>query len=382
MELIQRDFCVYSGKSDLEHLHTIQRFPILMSCTEAPREDDKFLDMDWYISRSTGSLQLNPLLPMNILYDQDHGGGTVGGVWKSYHEKFAKFIAKDQPVSILEIGGGHGHLSKEYRKLVAHSDWCILEPSPRPDEDVKAVYIKGYLEELDHSSLPENLEAIAHSYVIEHAFYPDEMIKNINRLLEVGQMMYVSSPNFQVGLQKKYPNTLNFEHNYYIDEQFVLRLLEMNGFEVKRMERHFEDYALFIAAEKIMDSDEFLLASYPNRYDETKEIFLGYMNYFAEFAKETNKKIEDSSEVFLFGASVFAQMFLASGLKADKIKAILDNDPEKQTKRLYGTNLRILSPQVLKGYKTPTVILRMGLYNEEIKKNILENINPNAVFCE
>ena len=59
---------------------------------------------------------------------------------------------------------------------------------------------------------------------------------------------------------------------------------------------------------------------------------------------------------------------------------ILDNDLNKHKKRLYGTNMIVDSPRKLKNVIEPIVILKAGIYNNEIKKDILENINPNTVF--
>ena len=62
------------------------------------------------------------------------------------------------------------------------------------------------------------------------------------------------------------------------------------------------------------------------------------------------------------------------------ISCILDNDKSKHGNRLYGTNLHCFCPTVLKGQKNPIVILKAGIYNKEIKKDILKNINPTAIF--
>ena len=59
-----------------------------------------------------------------------------------------------------------------------------------------------------------------------------------------------------------------------------------------------------------------------------------------------------------------------------------NNDPKKQGKRLYGTNLMVQSPSVLREVKNPIVILKAGVYNEEIKADILLNINSSVVFFE
>ena len=59
---------------------------------------------------------------------------------------------------------------------------------------------------------------------------------------------------------------------------------------------------------------------------------------------------------------------------------LLDNDINKQGKRLYGTNMMVKSPKVLADVKNPIIILKAGVYNDEVKRDILGNINKNAKF--
>lgn len=63
------------------------------------------------------------------------------------------------------------------------------------------------------------------------------------------------------------------------------------------------------------------------------------------------------------------------GLNIEKIINILDNNPSKQEKRLYGTKFTVESPKILKDQDGSLVILNAGVYNGEIEKDILENIN-------
>ena len=70
------------------------------------------------------------------------------------------------------------------------------------------------------------------------------------------------------------------------------------------------------------------------------------------------------------------------GLDLTKVVSILDNDKNKQGKRLYGTDMEVESPTVLSKQKNPIVILKAGVYNEEIRADILENINSTAIFWD
>ncbi|EEU7171956.1 SAM-dependent methyltransferase, partial [Campylobacter jejuni] len=80
---------------------------------------------------------------------------------------------------------------------------------------------------------------------------------------------------------------------------------------------------------------------------------------------------------YLFGAHLFGQYLIFQGLNTEKIINILDNNPSKQEKRLYGTKFIVKSPKILKDQDDSLVILNAGVYNDEIEKDILENINKN-----
>jgi len=60
----------------------------------------------------------------------------------------------------------------------------------------------------------------------------------------------------------------------------------------------------------------------------------------------------------------------------------LDNDVNKQKKRLYGTELMVSSPKILADEEKPIVILKAGVYNDEVSEDILSNINSSTTFFE
>ena len=86
--------------------------------------------------------------------------------------------------------------------------------------------------------------------------------------------------------------------------------------------------------------------------------------------------------IYLFGGHIFSQYLIKNGLNINKIKGILDNDTNKQGKRLYGTPLFVISPNNLKDIEKPIVILKTGFYNNEIKDDIVNNINKNTIFFD
>ena len=146
MEIINRQRCVVSGKDDLEFLYSFKNFPVFMGCMTQTKDSDVLFDMDWVISKSTGIIQLKKLIPLDVLYPESHGAGCVGKLWMEHHQEFSVFLGKYQPQGVIEIGGAHGILSKNYQEI-DNVNWTIIEPNPTPIEGVKAKFITGFFDD-------------------------------------------------------------------------------------------------------------------------------------------------------------------------------------------------------------------------------------------
>jgi len=74
-------------------------------------------------------------------------------------------------------------------------------------------------------------------------------------------------------------------------------------------------------------------------------------------------------KTYLFGAHIFSQFLINRGLQTNKIEAVIDNSPNKVGKRLYGSNLKVINPEYLKGC-AGLVILKAGQYQAEVEKQL------------
>ncbi len=63
MKLILRNKSVLTGKSNLEKLVTLKKFPVFFGCTEQDPKEDIFADMKWSIDPENGVIQLTELIP-------------------------------------------------------------------------------------------------------------------------------------------------------------------------------------------------------------------------------------------------------------------------------------------------------------------------------
>jgi predicted SAM-dependent methyltransferase len=378
MDNLTRMSCEITQASDLEPLHNLHKFPVFMGCTQQNKVNDKYYDMEWVISRSSGAIQLKKLIPLNILYPEQHQAGTVGNLWAQHHKEFAQFIHSFRVKNVVEIGGAHGILSKEYSSL-DNIPWTIIEPNPSPVEDCTAKFIKGFFD--SQITISSNVDTIVHSHVLEHIYHPRQFIKDIYDKLNIGNKLIFSVPNLKEMLMQNYANALNFEHTIYISEEYIEYLLSEFGFKVLQKKFYLNDHSIFYAVEKIKEKTKLTLRQ--DLYEKNKSLFLDHINNTKSIVDHINKKIQAvDGPIFLFGAHIFSQYLIAYGLDTKNIINILDNEPLKHNSRLYGTDLIVTSPKILNKYTSPNVILRAGVYNTEIKNDILKNINKKTNFIQ
>ena len=379
IDTIKRNNDVISN-TELESLYIMRKFPVFIGCTNEPIENDVKADMCWYISKETGMIQLNPVLPLSLVYQESHGSGSIGNLWMEHHREFANFIHRQSPTSILEIGGLHGILSREYKKENS-AGWTILDPNPSPAEGVDATFIKGFFD--NEFIFDGEIDTVIHSHVFEHVYYPDEFINQISEFLEGGQKLIFSLPNMEEMLKRKYTNCINFEHTVFLTEPYINHLLSQHRFSLLDKQYFKDDHSIFYAY--IKDSNTKMINLPVGLYESNKKLYLDYVSYHKKLIASLHKKLikkDNDQSVYLFGAHVFAQYLIELGLDLNNIVCLLDNDKNKQGKRLYGTNLRVDSPKILKDIESPVVILKAGVYNKEIKADIVNNINSNVTFWE
>ena len=370
MILFQRKQCVLTGHTaELDHLHTFSRFPIYMGCTDQDRQYDAFTDMVWIVSPSSGSVQLLNLIDPEILYKNHHNPGSVGGIWRQHHATFHDFIQHGNHKNVLEVGGASGTLATLFLQNSSDGRWTIIEPSDQPVMDNPRLnFVRDFFEE---HSFTEKFDAVVHSHVMEHVYHPIQFLKKVYDLLEVGGIHYISIPNMRHWLEQGYTNTLMFEHTYYLDYNVLEYLLVNNGFKIE--DSIIQEHSIFVKAVK---TETITKRDINLSYAES--LFTAYVKNLTVDVERIKTEIQHK-RFYLFGAHIFSQMLINLGLEEHQIECILDNDQKKHDKRLYGTACKVQSPGCLKDVDQPIVVLRGGVYTNEIKESILK-INPTTVF--
>jgi 2-polyprenyl-3-methyl-5-hydroxy-6-metoxy-1,4-benzoquinol methylase len=369
LKYFTRENCLINNNEKIEDIYSFKKFPIFINCTsDEDNLNDQFYDMNWGISES-GHLQLIDLLNPTLIYSNYHTTGVVGKIWDNHHKKIFDFINQDNFNSVLEIGGASGKLVKHFCNLNREFNWSIIEPSIKLSTiDHRVTCISAFFEDY---SFNKKFDTIVHSHCLEHVYNPIVFLNKVHSLLNDNGYQYISIPNMKYGLENNFTNTLSFEHTFYIDEFVLEYLLNKTGFIV--VDKIVENHSIFVKAKKqnklnILQKDFLYI----------KELFYKYMSNLNNDVVTINSKIKDQN-FYLFGAHMFSLLLLNLGLYNKNIECILDNDTQKQNKRLYGTPYFVKSIDCLKNKESPIVVLRAGIYTDEIKESIAK-VNSTTIF--
>jgi len=373
MEYNLREFSILTGKKNLESILSLKNFPVSMACVSQNHNyvNDKYLDMEFQICKDTGIIQLKKYPLFSDMYITAHNS-SFGKVWNTLFdimaEKIFKITNKFNNPKILEIGGGALLLASKILKDLNVKSYDVYEKncSKKFTNDKRLTLIDNYF--TDDTKLNYEPDIVIHSHVLEHVWHPVDFISAIKNSKCKYHCFIV--PNLQVTFEKKYTNSQNFEHNFFIAESYIDVILHNNNFEIMEKEYYLDHSIIYITK---YNENPVIEKPFPNLYSKNKQLVLNFTQYHDKIVADFNSKIEKyDGEIYLFGGHIFSQFLIMFGLKTDKIKCILDNSKEKNKCRLYGTRLTIEFPEIIKDNKNCAVILKTASYQDEIKKQLYE----------
>ena len=367
--------CPISGDKDFKKIFSLNRFPIYMGTVEKDFKTEK-KNMNFQINKKTGSVQIFPRVNLSKLYFKSHGSGKIGKTWKNHHEKFYEFIKIKSNIDILEIGGGHNSISLKSKKKKIQI--TSFEPNIK-----KKAFQKNIINEFFSSSslskynLYEKFDIAVHSHLFEHIYDPESFLLTINKSLRKNGLHIFTVPNMDAMIKQNIASAMNFEHPFFLNENMIKILLAKTGFKILKKNYFGKYHSIFYRTVKTEKKQQLKIK---NNYKKNFKLFKSLSVNWKNDVKKLNSLITKRNNIFLFGAHIFSQMLIFNGLNYKNIHGILDNDNNKISNYLYGTNFKIFSPKYLKKFNMPMVILRAGAYNEEIKRDILTNINSKTKF--
>lgn len=344
---------------------TINNIPSFMGCVENKNFEEDFIsDLEFGICPVTNTIQSLNRLSYKHVYIEPHNF-CIGKTWNDHHDAFANYIIQNvkKDFVVWEIGGGDGSIAK---RCIDHvKEWHIIEPN-KPEYPFKhenLTYHSGYYPGVEI----KDADLVIHSHLFEHLRDPVDFLINMpcdNQIF--------SLPDFDFGLKAGYPSMINFEHEQALTHQVMNNLLDSCGYTFERT--NYNNFGMFYKIKKNHDVKKFI----PVNLEESQNLLNTWHKNLKYQALGLQKILSDKNEienVYFFSAHIFYLMLRSMGL-AYNFTGFIDNSPLKIGKRLYGTNLHVYSPEILRDLKSGIVVIPKVVYSPEMRKQIME-INPN-----
>ena len=367
-----------TNENTMEDLFTIKDFPVSLSCVNPDLNHNKKLDMKFQICNKTGIIQIRDAPCLDDIYIESHNT-SYGKVWHDLFEIFSNkvndLVNKFKLFNILEVGGGALLLASMILKNKEIKNYTSFEKNIvfSHTNDERVIIKDKYF--LNDTIVDEKFDLYIHSHVLEHVWNPVEFLESISRNISVGSYHCFIVPNLKETFSNKYTNALDFEHNFFIIEEYIDVILNNNNFDILE-KQYYLDHSIIYITKKIGKNIE--IQEYPNLYKVNREIAVNFKNYYDNEIVRLNNIVDNfDGELYLFGGTGFSIYLIVFGLITEKIICILDNDPKKEDKKVYGTNFIVKNPEIIKNIDNVAVILKAATYQNEIETQLRE-LNPNV----
>jgi SAM-dependent methyltransferase len=362
--------CRFCGGRELRILANYSQYPIFIGCSDKSREHDALYDFVIYLCKSCGVIQQIDLPPLEILYREPRFFGR-GKMWQEHYDAYSQFVAAGLPrgARVMEIGGGPGHLLK--RLAAADNSLHLYDVEPCPLYDLQNVSTFRAYFDLEFDT-DDRFDAIYSSHLVEHLSDVHAFFDKARSLLVQNGSLYTACPNIAESFKHRHLNAFTTDHFNYFSPSVFADLAAQHGFTVKRF-LPFRDHGMYFHLGLSQGGS----AATSGRASalEVEQGFDTYIDTVNRFAQSIPAKIGD--QVYVFGAHAFTITFLRHLPKNFECRAVLDNEPTKQNRRLCGTDLPCVSPEALRDAIEPTVLIYMGAYTQEIVQQLLA-INPGT----
>ncbi len=330
-------------------LFTFKQFPLSVCTQDGPLTDSEELIEAYIDEDETGLISFLPYVDPAKIYISQHNS-SIGETWRMHNDEFAKYLLKTNETSFIDIGGGSGNIFKSACNYNSNLAWKIIDLNPTLD-DSRVETVTGFYE-------PEMInedDVVITSHFLEHQYNTEEFLVGLRK--RNPKYHIFSLPNFKQYSKNRYSATIMFEHPHYLTEDYLDYILAKAGWKI--VDKHYyKDHSIFFTTVPIEPVDNFKTF---NCYDEIND-FIQYM------IERSNTLANRTKRFYVFGAHFTYYYLLNMGVSVDQIIAVVDNDPKKQGRRMYGTNTPVISPAELQ--VGSDILVEMGPYNDEIKKTL------------
>jgi hypothetical protein len=349
--------CLCDNKYELKELLKLPSFPVTFSPYDHTYDKDIYEDIIWGSCVNCGSVQLITLIDPNILYATPHNETSNSQTWKNLHKAFSEFIENNikDTDSLIEVGGASGNLATLLKDKV--SEYIIMDITDSPIK----VNVKFIKENCETYNFTKDTIVIM-SHVLEHLHEPRKFIENCSK--NSVNDIYVAHPIMDVDADFI---PIDIEHTYFADNIDIQALFERNLYKLESYVKY-NNHSHFLHFKYTPTNTVIINNNRPERSLQILEAF--------KRRQKILESIEQSDNIYVMPGGHCGQLVYYYS-KCAKIIGFLDNDPNKQGKRVYGTPIMTYPVKHIQNVNKPIIIIYGRLYVNELKEQISQ-LNKTA----
>lgn len=300
------------------------------------------------------------LADLNEVYRLNHADST-GSTMKQLHEKNLELVLKykDNIKNIIEIGSSKGVLSDLIIPNM-ETQYNIIEPSFFGDRTNKIIFDDFY-ENVDDSEIDANTVIISH--VFEHFYKPMEILEKISKNDKI-ENFFLVFPDLEYYINNNVLHVLNTEHTYYVDNSFLVKVMEAYGFKLVEEVNHKNHSVLFyFKRDRVIEDFNNINIDFKNDNFDLDIYYSRIMDTVSEF----NENISSNDKVFVWPASIHTLYLFGFGLDSDNLTGFLDNSKIKIGGKMYGTDLLVYDFKEMVKNDDNVILTNGGVFNKEVE---------------
>jgi len=312
--------------------------------------------------------------------------------WLAHSKKLSDFCIKKFKLNsnslVFEIASNDGYLLKYFKKKNIQT--VGVEPSKSVAKVAKKKGIKTYVEFFSKNFVKKYKKKIVPNLIIAlnvmaHTPKINSFVKALSQILNKHNVCIIEVPYVLNLIKKKQIDTIYHEHYSYFSITSIsniLRKFNLELFDIKLIKTHGGSLRLFV---KKKNNVKFIINKKIKKFIRAeKKIGFNDEKFYKNFSVEVEKilKINEkkikalckNNNVIGYGAAAKATI-ICNLLKLDKehIRYIIDKNIYKQSRYIPGTQIKIISDNILKKFKPDYVLIFVW----NIKREIISEITRN-----
>jgi 2-polyprenyl-3-methyl-5-hydroxy-6-metoxy-1,4-benzoquinol methylase len=223
-----------------------------------------------------------------------------------------------------------------------------------------------FLSDHNHQNIKKKFNCFFIFNFLEHIPNINNFIKNLKKILTQDVIGIIEVPNFDMIKKKKLYTEIILDHLYYFEKKTLINALQINGLEVIKTRKIFDDYILSVT---VKNNDK-IIKKKPLKNNFNIQLINKNLIKAKRKIKIFFKKFNNKSFI-IWGAGHQSLTFISHFKIQKYIKYIVDSADFKQNKYAPGSNLKIINPIELKNEKKIfNILILVGGYNSEVVKII------------